>query len=190
MGQRQEREVPSRDPARVHWVVMSDSLALFNEFVDAEVAARHATWSEADDVSYYGVLGGLLRLVALPLKESFTPSGRRAAKMERCSGPKVKRKVADIRRRTIFSIDTWTDPQHGTLATGYLGTDSARADDGISERFHLSLDLEPPRIIGWESLCSACQGTGCGPDAPCKHCKGVGFQTQRHSVPLIKGSRA
>lgn len=163
---------------------MTDPLTLLNAFADAEHDARAATWSEEDEDAYYDRLGEFLRFVHKPLKAGLNPRGRFFAEDEDFAGPKVEKELAAIRRRTLFAVSSWRDPEHGLMCTGWFGPNTPKLNDGIYQRFHLALDLEPAQVVACDVVCSTCQGSGLRGSEPCEDCSGTGFQPRRGSASL------
>lgn len=169
---------------------MTDPLTLFERFADSEEAAHRVTWAEPDEDAFYDGLSPLSGLLDKGLRKDLSPIGHRFfAEEEDFTGEKVDTELARIRRRSVFATSTWRDAERGLIVTGYLGPRTTQIDDGIYQRFHLALDLEPPKIIGYDVVCSTCSGTGQRSGAACEDCGGGGFQRRGASAPLTGDPR-
>lgn len=169
---------------------MTDPDTLFQDFAQAEVLARRATWAEPDRSAYREALSHFKRHLSPSLAKDLKPNGRMVAKREGYAGATVDKELAGIQRRVVYGYSSWRDPQHGLIATGYLGPSKPHIPSGIYHRFHLALDATPPQIVAYDVVCSTCGGTGQRPNGTCEDCGGGGFQARGSSVGFAKDPRS
>jgi hypothetical protein len=81
-----------------------------------------------------------------------------------------------LRPRVLFQVKKYKHSKLGEVCRAYLSGEKPSAQGRFMQLVSVAGTEEGMRIISMDRMCLSCGGNGKIGDAPCKTCKGVGFQ--------------